>query len=265
MSNTPNGNEDDLDIIDVDNFESDDDDELVVGHSIQGGTLGLHNDDNEDEDGNDENGNSANNGDVDDVDDVEDGDVDDVGDGDVDDVEDSDGDSDDDSESNSDGDGDDGNESILNKGGGLMDYIGGSQELEENIEFDEDILGESNKKIVHHDEVVFLHPESHAHNYDEIMKAAIVTRNEDNIIVDKLHTTTPILTKYERPRILGQRTKQLDKGEKPFVTMSKPIMDNSIIAEEELYQKKLPFIIQRGLPGGGFEYWHVRDLEVLRD
>ena len=132
-------------------------------------------------------------------------------------------------------------------------------------EDEEELTVDHNKKIVHHDEVMLLHPESSAHNYDEIQKASIVTRNENNIIVDKLHTSMPILTKYERAKILGQRTKQLNEGSEPFITWDRPTMDNSLIAEEELIQKKLPFIIQRPMPNGGFEYWHVKDLEVIRD
>lgn len=138
--------------------------------------------------------------------------------------------------------------------------IGGAVPEEE-----EQLSVDHNKKIVHHDEVMLLHPESSAHNYDEIQKASIVTRNENNIIIDKLHTSMPILTKYERAKILGQRTKQLNEGSEPFITWDRPTMDNSLIAEEELMQKKLPFIIQRPMPNGGFEYWHVKDLEVIRD
>ena len=133
----------------------------------------------------------------------------------------------------------------------------------DDLDLDEDILGVNSKKIVHHDDILLLHPESKFHNYDEISAAAVVTRNENNIIIDKLHSTVPILFKYEKAKILGQRVKQLDAGNKPFVKVTKPTMDNSIIAEEELNQKKLPFIIQRPIPGGGVEYWHVKDLEVL--
>ena len=35
------------------------------------------------------------------------------------------------------------------------------------------------------------------------------------------------------------------------------------IAEEELKQKKIPFIIRRPLPNGASEYWKVKDLEML--
>lgn len=128
---------------------------------------------------------------------------------------------------------------------------------------EEDLLGDHNKKITHHDEILLLHPESKFHNYDEIASASIVTRNENNIIVDALHTTIPIMTKYEKTKVIGQRTKQLDIGSQPFVRVDRPTLDNSIIAEQELLEKKLPFIIQRPLPNGGFEYWHVKDLEVF--
>lgn len=128
---------------------------------------------------------------------------------------------------------------------------------------EEDLLGDDNKKITHHDEILLLHPESKFHNYDEIAAAAVVTRNENNIIVDMLHTTIPMMTKYEKTKVIGQRTKQLDVGNPPFVRVDRPTLDNSIIAEQELREKKLPFIIQRPLPNGGFEYWHVKDLEVF--
>jgi DNA-directed RNA polymerase subunit K/omega len=128
---------------------------------------------------------------------------------------------------------------------------------------EEDLLGDHNKKITHHDEILLLHPESKFHNYDEIASASIVTRNENNIIVDALHTTIPMMTKYEKTKVIGQRTKQLDVGSQPFIRVDRPTLDNSIIAEQELREKKLPFIIQRPLPNGGFEYWHVKDLEVF--
>jgi DNA-directed RNA polymerase subunit K/omega len=145
----------------------------------------------------------------------------------------------------------------------FMDMLGGATAIEETDELEEDIMGENNKKIVHHDDILMLHPESKFHNYDEISAAALVTRNENNIIVDKLHRSVPILTKYEKAKVLGQRTKQLNMGSTPFVAVDRMTMDNSIIAEEELKAKKLPFIIQRPMPGGGVEYWHVKDLEVI--
>ena len=41
------------------------------------------------------------------------------------------------------------------------------------------------------------------------------------------------------------------------------IIKGYTIAEMELEQKKLPFIIRRPLPNGSSEYWRVSDLELM--
>ena len=107
------------------------------------------------------------------------------------------------------------------------------------------------------------HPESKQHNYDEIYALSKVVRDSNGIIIDDLHRTLPIMSKYEKTRILGQRAKQLNSGNKPFVSVPKNVMDGYLIAQEELMQKKLPFIIRRPLPNGGSEYWRIKDLEIL--
>jgi DNA-directed RNA polymerase I, II, and III subunit RPABC2 len=107
------------------------------------------------------------------------------------------------------------------------------------------------------------HPECLSHNYDEITKLSVVVKNSDGIIIDPFHRTIPYLTKYERARILGQRSKQIETGSKPFVKVPENIVDGYIIAELELKEKKIPFIIKRPIPGGGCEYWNLKDLEVI--
>ncbi len=107
------------------------------------------------------------------------------------------------------------------------------------------------------------HPECLNHNYDEISKLSIVVRNKENIIVDSLHRTIPYLTKYEKARILGQRAKQIETGSKPLVKIPENIVDSYIIAELELREKKIPFIIRRPIPGGSCEYWNLKDLEMI--
>ena len=107
------------------------------------------------------------------------------------------------------------------------------------------------------------HPECLIHNYDEIAKLTSVVRDSTNIIVDPLHKTIPFLTKYEKARILGQRAKQIETGAKPFISVPENVIDGYIIAELELQQKRIPFIIRRPVPGGGFEYWNLRDLEII--
>ena len=107
------------------------------------------------------------------------------------------------------------------------------------------------------------HPESQINNYNEVIALCKVVRDSTNTIIDVLHKTIPILTKYERTRIIGQRVKQLNIGSKPFIPIGDNIIDNNIIAEIELKEKKIPFIIRRPLPNGTSEYWRLEDLEIL--
>ena len=107
------------------------------------------------------------------------------------------------------------------------------------------------------------HPECALQNYDEILAMTNVIRDSDNIIIDDLHRTNPFLTKYERARILGQRAKQIETGATPFVKVPENIIDGYLIAEMELQQSRIPFIIRRPLPNGGSEYWKINDLENI--
>ena len=107
------------------------------------------------------------------------------------------------------------------------------------------------------------HPESMSHNYDEIQTLARVVRDSAGVIVDDLHRTIPIMTKYEKTRILGQRAKQINEGAPAFIKIDSTVIDGYLIAVKELEQKKTPFIIRRPLPNGGSEYWRVQDLEIL--
>lgn len=107
------------------------------------------------------------------------------------------------------------------------------------------------------------HPECAIHNYDEIAKLSFIVRDNDNIIVDPLHKTLPFLTKYEKARTLGQRAKQIECGATPLIKVPEGIIDAHIIAELELQQKRIPFIIRRPIPGGGSEYWNLKDLDII--
>ena len=107
------------------------------------------------------------------------------------------------------------------------------------------------------------HPECVINNYDEISSLTSVIRDKNNNIIDDLHRTLPYLTKYERARILGQRSKQINSGAKVFVKVPENIIDGYLIAQMELEQKRIPFIIKRPIPGGGCEYWNLKDLEIV--
>lgn len=107
------------------------------------------------------------------------------------------------------------------------------------------------------------HQECLSKNLDEIKDLMNVIRDKNNIIIDELHKTIPILSKYEKTRIIGIRLKQLNNGSLPYIKVPEDMLDNLLIAEKELKEKKIPFIIQRPLPNNTFEYWKLEDLEIL--
>ena len=107
------------------------------------------------------------------------------------------------------------------------------------------------------------HPECLIDNLHLVESLSKITRNNDGIIIDDYHKTVPFLTKYEKTRVIGQRIQQLNNGAKVYVNVSDDIIDNNVIAEMELKEKKIPFIIRRPLPDNTFEYWNLQDLELI--
>jgi DNA-directed RNA polymerase I, II, and III subunit RPABC2 len=75
--------------------------------------------------------------------------------------------------------------------------------------------------------------------------------------------TLPKITKYEKALIVGKRAKQIEEGANPNVKVL-PGQTSIDIAEEELRQRKIPFIIKRPI-GNKFEYWKPIDMEVIMD
>lgn len=107
------------------------------------------------------------------------------------------------------------------------------------------------------------HPEVFSHNFDEVTKMMQIHRDNNGNIIDPCHKTLPIMTKFEKTRIIGQRAKQIETGSIPFIKVPDNIIDSYLIAELELQQRKLPFIIRRPLPNGTCEYWDANDLEMI--
>jgi DNA-directed RNA polymerase I, II, and III subunit RPABC2 len=137
-----------------------------------------------------------------------------------------------------------------------------------DVESDEDDDDEENYLQKFNDEIsqnyiLNNHPECVVHNYHEVLSMCSVIRNDDGIIIDELHKTIPYLTKYERARILGVRAKQINSGATSFIKLEEGMIDGYLIAELELIEKKIPFIIRRPMPNGGSEYWFLKDLENL--
>jgi len=107
------------------------------------------------------------------------------------------------------------------------------------------------------------HPEELHKTFEEIYKLSLVTRDDNGVIVDNLHKTYPILSKYEKAKIIGLRVSQLNKGARPYIKLERSVIDNTLVAEKELREKKIPFIIMRPIPNGTAEYWNLSDLEYI--
>ena len=133
---------------------------------------------------------------------------------------------------------------------------------DENDEDGETYLKKFDKEI-NSNYILNNHPECALQNYDEILAMTKVVRDKNNIIIDDLHRTIPHLTKYERARILGQRAKQIECGATPFIKVPENVIDGYLIADLELKQGRIPFIIRRPMPNGGSEYWKINDLENI--
>jgi len=146
----------------------------------------------------------------------------------------------------------------LNEDGDTNDSEGDDDDSDDGTNYLRKFDSEMRENYIatHHHEMMQL-------NMAEVDSLVRVVRNADGMIVDGIHKTMPFLTKYEKTRILGQRAKQLNQGAQPVIPIDKKIIDGYLIAQLELQQKALPFIIRRPLPGGKSEYWRLADLELI--
>lgn len=84
---------------------------------------------------------------------------------------------------------------------------------------------------------------------------------DNNIIKDLLNKpkiTLPLITKFEYSKIKAIRMTQLSNNANPFINTTSSNIEE--IADEEIKQMKLPFIIKRNLPNGDYELWKLSEL-----
>ena len=117
--------------------------------------------------------------------------------------------------------------------------------------------------FVDNDILYKFHPEIKNVNNSEMEALSKIKRDSNDNIIDENHTTLPIMTRYEKAKILGIRSTQINSGAEPFIDVPNNIIDGITIARMELEQKAIPFIIRRNLPNGKSEYWDIQDLEIL--
>lgn len=80
-------------------------------------------------------------------------------------------------------------------------------------------------------------------------------------------SSLPYYTKYEYTALVGIRAQQIADGARPLVSLSG--MDKTStqfvtkLAQKEINEQVLPFIIHRRMPSGVSEYWSAKELSVM--
>jgi DNA-directed RNA polymerase I, II, and III subunit RPABC2 len=127
---------------------------------------------------------------------------------------------------------------------------------EEQDDYENDVSNE----IEYSDEedITDLNTEDEEKQNDEDSFKLLTYRNVIENIEKKIKKTIPILTKFERAKIVGVRLQQLAYGAKPRVDVS-GLKNIHEIVQKELKERKILFIIRRNLPNGTYEDWKLEE------
>jgi DNA-directed RNA polymerase I, II, and III subunit RPABC2 len=94
-----------------------------------------------------------------------------------------------------------------------------------------------------------------------------VTREEIMEALKNPRITLPYYTKYEQTTLIGTRAEQIAQGAKPLVSLDGILTSSPRfvweVAEREVHEKKLPFIIHRRFINGISEYWSATELNII--
>lgn len=101
-----------------------------------------------------------------------------------------------------------------------------------------------------------IHPEVQTVSREAIMESFKDTR-----------LTLPYYTKYEYTTLMGTRAQQIAEGARPLASLDGIVTSSPRfvwdLAEREIHDKKLPYIIHRRFPNGKSEYWSATELNVI--
>jgi len=136
-----------------------------------------------------------------------------------------------------------------------------SNELETNEE--------TNEEHDEDDEVSEYNSESDDDSEDELMeegdddfKVIDFTNTYENM-VKKEKKTLPIMSKFEKARIIGVRAQQIADGAVPTVKVPDKMISVIEIAKLELKERRLPLIIRRILTKNKYEDWRIDEFELI--
>ena len=98
---------------------------------------------------------------------------------------------------------------------------------------------------------------------ENAIKMKLITQPTTGANANAERITPNFMTKYEKARIIGTRALQISKNAPVLVDLGKEDIDPILIAEKELAERKIPFVIRRYLPNGTYEDWRVNELNII--
>jgi DNA-directed RNA polymerase I, II, and III subunit RPABC2 len=132
--------------------------------------------------------------------------------------------------------------------------------FEENEDFDNEYTNDND--FSDDEDITDLNLEEEEKNNEENSFKIKTYKNVLEDIEKKVKKTIPLLTKFERARIMGVRKQQLAYGAKPRIDITN-LKSIDEIVEQELFQRKIPFIIRRMLPNSTYEDWKLEEFESV--
>lgn len=127
---------------------------------------------------------------------------------------------------------------------------------EEGDDYDNDVSNE--QEFSDDEDVTDLNIEDEDKQYEEDGFKILTYKNVLENIEKKPKKTIPILTKFEKAKIMGVRLQQLAYGAKPRIDTT-GLRSIQEIVQKELKERKILFIIRRNLPNGTYEDWKLEE------
>jgi len=105
--------------------------------------------------------------------------------------------------------------------------------------------------------------DSSSHNINLLTDSDISHYSDIYLKYDiKNNISENIMTKYEYTKLLGIRTLQISLNSKCLIEITPDLDTPEKIAEEELRQRKTPYIIERKINDNLSDYWRVEDMVI---
>lgn len=74
--------------------------------------------------------------------------------------------------------------------------------------------------------------------------------------------TSNKMSKYEYTKVLGMRAQQITMGAEPLINITNDMKSAIEVAEEELRQRKTPYIISRKINSKKTDFWKIEDMII---